>query len=212
MEPAPLECRRATVEDLEPLRNLWSGAGLPADELGKFLHEFQVVTDPSGRILYSVGLLPEGGEALLHSEALESPPPPEADACRALAWRRLGILSRNQGITRIWTREDSEYWDTCGFDAVAARDLPATLPSFVPREDGWRVHRQPEPAQTDLLVKRELALWKTQREQEAENFQRRVRTFRTVALGLFGLSMILLLALLFKVIQLKPDAFRQFFR
>ncbi len=212
MEPVPLECRRATVEDLESLRDLWSASGLPADDLVRFLNEFQVVTEPSGRLIYSIGLLAEEGQALLHSEALGCPPPDDPDACRALAWKRLGILSRNQGIRRIWTREDAAYWGTCGFDPLPARELPAELPSFVPREEGWLYFRQPEPAQADQLVKRELALWKTQREQENEEFQRKVRRFRAVALGLFGLSMVLLLALLFKVIQLKPDAFRQLFR
>ena len=212
MEPVPLECRRATLEDLDSLRDLWSASGLPADELAKFLNEFQVVTDPSGRIIYSIGLLTEDGQALLHSEAVGCPPPEEPDTCRALAWKRLGILSRNQGIRRIWTREDAVYWGTCGFDPLPVQELPAELPSFVPREVGWSVHRHHEPAQTELLVKRELALWQTRREQETEEFQRKVRKFRAVALVLFGLSMILLLAFLFTVLRLRPDAFRQFFR
>ena len=212
MEPVPLECRRATLEDLDSLRDLWSASGLPADELAKFLNEFQVVTDPSGRIIYSIGLLTEDGQALLHSEAVGCPPPEEPDTCRALAWKRLGILSRNQGIRRIWTREDAAYWGTCGFDPLPVQELPAELPSFVPREVGWSVHRHHEPAQTELLVKRELALWQTRREQETEEFQRKVRKFRAVALVLFGLSMILLLAFLFTVLRLRPDAFRQFFR
>ena len=50
MEPAPLESRRATIEDLGALEILWSQSGLPASELGRFLSEFHVVTDPDGQI------------------------------------------------------------------------------------------------------------------------------------------------------------------
>lgn len=208
METASLESRRAVVQDLGPLQDLWSAAGLPADELGGFLGEFHVVTDAEGRVLHSIGLLVEGDEALLHSEALAPESLHEPDACRSTAWRRLRIIAKNQGVRRIWTREDADYWATCGFQAVLARDLPDPLPTFVPKEDGWWVYRHPEPAQADLMVQREMALWKTQREQEAENFQRRLVTFRVVAFGLFALAMILLLAFLFYASRFKGNLFQ----
>ena len=212
MEPAPLESRRATLEDLESLQGLWAAAGLPADELARFLGEFQVVTDPQGRLVHSIGLLVEGDQALLHSEASAQSPSEDPDVGRAAAWRRLRIVARNQGISRIWTREDADYWRTCGFHPVTVAELPRELPPFLQREDGWWVYQHPEPAQADQLVKREMALWKTQREQESETFQRKVRTFKAVALGLFALAMILLLAFLFTVMRLRPDAFRSLFR
>jgi N-acetylglutamate synthase-like GNAT family acetyltransferase len=209
MEPAPLESRRATIEDLGALEILWSQSGLPAAELVKFLTEFHVVTDPDGQILHAIGLLVEGDQALLHSEALSVPQSIEPDACRAAVWRRLRILARNQGISRIWTQEDAEYWQVSGYQPISESQLPAELPSFVPREAGWWMHQSPDAAQADLMVQREFALWKTQREQESQSFQQRVKVFRAVALVLFALSLI---GFLFYAAKLPPDAFRLFFR
>ena len=209
MEPAPLESRRATIEDLGALEILWSQSALPATELGKFLTEFHVVTDSDGQILHAIGLLVEGDQALLHSEALSAPQSIEPDACRAAVWRRLRILARNQGISRIWTQEDAEYWQVSGYQPISESQLPAELPSFVPREAGWWMHQSPDATQADLMVQREFALWKTQREQESQSFQQRVKTFRAVALVLFALSLV---GFLFYAAKLPPDAFRLFFR
>ena len=74
------------------------------------------------------------------------------------------------------------------------------------------MHQSPDAAQADLMVQREFALWKTQREQESQSFQQRVKAFRAVALVLFALSLILLLGFLFYAAKLRPDAFRLFFR
>ena len=211
MKPQILESRRATADDLGALEFLWSQSGLPATELGKFLSEFHVVTDPDGQILHAIGLLVEGDQALLHSEALPVPQFVEPDACRAVLWKRLRILTRNQGISRIWTQEDAEYWRVSGYQSIPESQLPSDLPSFVQREAGWWMYQSPDAAQTDLLVQREFALWKTQREQESQSFQQRVKAFRVVAFGLFALSLILLLSFLFFATKI-PEVFRQLFR
>ncbi|MCE2826634.1 MAG: hypothetical protein LW626_06030, partial [Verrucomicrobium sp.] len=189
----PMESRRADVEDLGSLTDLWSSAGLPADELGGFVAEFHVVTDPDGRVLHAIGLLVEGDQALLHSEALASGSSHDPDSCRSTAWRRLRIIARNQGVRRIWTREDAAYWSTCGFHPVAASDLPEPLPSFATREDGWWLFRHPEPSQAAQMVQQQMALWQTQREQEADGFRSRLATFRAVAWGLVFVVAILTL-------------------
>jgi N-acetylglutamate synthase-like GNAT family acetyltransferase len=212
MDPVSLESRRATVEDLESLETLWREAGLPATELGKFLTEFQVVISPDGRILHCIGLLVEGDQALLHSEALPSHPTVEPDACRSALWRRLRILARNQGISRIWTREDAEFWAISGYESIPESGLPAELPSFVPREDGWRVYHSPDPTQADLLVKRELALWQTQRELEKDSFQQRVKAFRAIAVALVVVVVVLSAAFVIKLAQVRPDFLQRLFR
>jgi len=212
MEPPFLESRRATTDDLGALEILWSQANLPATELGKFLSEFHVVSDPEGQILHAIGLLVEGDQALLHSEALSALQFAEPDACRAAVWKRLRILTRNQGISRIWTREDAEYWRVSGYQSIPESQLPSDLPSFVQREGGWWMYQSPDAAQTDLLVQREFALWKTQREQESQSFQQRVKAFRVIAFGLFALSLILLLSFLFFATKVRPEVFRQLFR
>jgi N-acetylglutamate synthase-like GNAT family acetyltransferase len=209
MEPPTLESRRATADDLGALEFLWSQSGLPATELAEFLSEFHVVTDPDGQILHAIGLLVEGDQALLHSEALSAPQFVEPDACRAAVWKRLRILTRNQGISRIWTQEDAEYWRVSGYQLISESQLPRDLPSFVQREAGWWMHQSPDAAQTDLLVQREFALWKTQREQESQILKQRVKLLWVVAFGVFALALILIL---FFATKVRPEVFRQLFR
>jgi len=86
------------------------------------------------------------------------------------------------------------------------------LPSFVQREEGWWNYQSPDPIQSDLQVKREMALWQTQREQEKQNFQQRVKAFRAVAVGLVALVIILSIAFLLAVAKVRPDAFQRLFR
>jgi hypothetical protein len=133
----------------------------------------------------------------------------EPDACRAAVWKRLRILTRNQGISRIWTQEDAEYWRVSGYQLISESQLPRDLPSFVQREAGWWMHQSPDAAQTDLLVQREFALWKTQREQESQSFQQRVKLLWVVAFGVFALALILIL---FFATKVRPEVFRQLFR
>jgi hypothetical protein len=57
-----------------------------------------------------------------------------------------------------------------------------------------------------------MALWQTQREQEKQNFQQRVKAFRAVAVGLVALVIILSIAFLLAVAKVRPDAFQRLFR
>ena len=51
-----LRVRRATLDDLVTLREIWFSMRLPADELEKHLKEFQVVEDAEGNVLGAVGI------------------------------------------------------------------------------------------------------------------------------------------------------------
>jgi hypothetical protein len=136
----------------------------------------------------------------------------DPDACRAALWKRLRILSRNQGISRIWTREDAEYWRISGYQSVPESQFPQEVPSFVQREEGWWSYQSPDPIQSDLQVKREMALWQTQRELEKQNFQQRVKALRAVALGLIVVVIALSALFVVKLAQVRPDAFQRLFR
>jgi N-acetylglutamate synthase-like GNAT family acetyltransferase len=47
MKSANLRIRRATVDDLAALKDIWASMRLPPDELEKRLTEFQVVENPA---------------------------------------------------------------------------------------------------------------------------------------------------------------------
>ena len=74
MTDAPrLVTRRATVEDLPQLIDLWRLEQLPAASLEKRFTEFQIVCDDIGRVLAAVGIQISGAQAWLHSESIAQP-------------------------------------------------------------------------------------------------------------------------------------------
>ena len=134
MDPSPLNARRANEEDLTALEELWRQASLPWEQLGGFLQEFIVATDEEDHLVGAVGLLIEGDNALLHSEAIH--PGVDADPVRMALWRRMQIVARNQGVTSIWTQEDAPYWQASGFDPA-----PAGLTTAI--TEAWQRYRTP---------------------------------------------------------------------
>jgi hypothetical protein len=74
------------------------------------------------------------------------------------------------------------------------------------------MYHSPDPTQADLLVKRELALWQTQRELEKNSFQQRVKAFRAIALALVVVVVVLSAAFVIKLAQVRPDFLQRLFR
>jgi N-acetylglutamate synthase-like GNAT family acetyltransferase len=147
VNPQPLRIRRATTDDLESLKSLWSSMRLPADELEKHLTEFQVVEDADGKILGGIGIRFSKPHAWLHSEGFADFS--VADAARQLFWERIQILAANHGVFRVWTRERSPFWKSFGFQPPNAETL-ARLP------EEWK--SEPDGAWLTLQLKNEEAI------------------------------------------------------
>jgi N-acetylglutamate synthase-like GNAT family acetyltransferase len=199
VDPLGLTARRATVEDLPALQGLWQAADLPWEELDKFVTEFQLVEDSVGNLVGAVGLLVEGTEALLHTEALANSI--DADEARAFLWRRIQIVARNLGVHRVWTQEDDPFWTASGFAAPSSHDLAAVNASFLGVGSGWRFLLLVDPSKANAVVQEQMALWQAEREREAEEFQRKVKNFRAVAFLLFGIVLALALGVLWMVMK-----------
>lgn len=207
MESTPYSARRATPEDLPELEELWKNAGLPHEELGRFVTEFQVATTEAGQMAGAVGLLIEGGDALLHSEAIRSDA--DSDGVRAALWKRIQIVARNQGVQAIWTQEDAEYWRHSGFAAPPAERLAAAKASFLDPTAAWAMCLLANPARTAGVVEEQLAILKTSQQVEAEAFQRRIKLFRTVSYGLALLVVAACFIFLWVLARNNPDLFRR---
>jgi N-acetylglutamate synthase-like GNAT family acetyltransferase len=204
VEYTPFTARRATPEDLPALQDLWLRAELPAAELGQFIHEFQVVTDEAGTVVGAVGLLIEGDHALLHTEAID--PAVEADAVRATLWRRLQIVARNQGAKWLWTQEDAPYWPASGFSPAAAE---AGKASFLDPTANWLCFQLVDPGRVQDALQEQFAILEASRLHEAEQFQQRVKLFRTVAYLLAFVVIAGCFILLFTIASKNPDVLRR---
>jgi N-acetylglutamate synthase-like GNAT family acetyltransferase len=120
--------RRANVDDLPGLRLLWERARLQVLDVEKHLTEFQLAVTPDGDLLGAVALRIHGKQGHLHSEAFSHPE--QADNVRPWLWQRLQILTRNHGLTRLWTLEGSPFWHQAGFieaDPELLKKLPANF-------------------------------------------------------------------------------------
>lgn len=199
MDPTPISARRAAVEDLAALQALWLEAGMPWEQLGSFLNEFQVTTDDDGLITGAIGLLIEGDQALLHSEVVRAGT--DADLSRSALWRRIQIVARNQGVQRIWTQEDADYWKTSGFTPVPPPLADRAQVSFVKSADSWLACDLMDPERAKTMIQEQLALLEAERMQEAAAFQQRVRTFRAFAILLAFGVLAGCIALLYRIVQ-----------
>jgi N-acetylglutamate synthase-like GNAT family acetyltransferase len=124
MNPKELRIRRATVDDLETLKSIWTSVRLPAEELEGRLTEFQTV-EAGGEIVGALGFEIIGTSALIHSEGYLDYS--LADAARELFLRRAESLAANHGVFRLWTREQSPFWTHAGFLHANSQTL-ARLP------------------------------------------------------------------------------------
>ncbi len=180
--------RRATIDDLPSLQALWLEAEQPWEELEKFLGEFQVVADPDGSLLAAIGLLVEGTEGLLHTETIAQQAHEQADELRALLWRRLQIVARNQGVVRMWTAEESLYWAT-EFTPASPAAIQGCSASFLANDPmaTWRIRELVDLAKMNRIVDEQMAIWATKREGEREAARQRIAVWRSVAMVLLVL-------------------------
>ncbi len=127
MSSKSYQIRRATVEDLGPLKALWSSMSFSAADLKNRLTEFQVATDASGKFIGAIGFQINQRHGLIHSEAY--PDFALADAVRPLLWGRIQALAMNHGLARLWTRENAPFWSHIGLQPADASTWNAS-PQF----------------------------------------------------------------------------------
>lgn len=216
MEPSQWTARRATLEDLPALEALWQRCGLPWEQLEKFFTEFQVVTKEEeegeeSAIHAALGLLVEGAEGLVHTEAIP-PSDIDPDELRAVLWRRLQLVARNQGVQRLWTQEDAPYWVASGFSAPSPKTRAETHASFLDSDPGWKLFQLMDPDKASKLVQEQLAIWQASREQESGEFLRTISTVRNAAFIITGVIIAVLIGMATYIFLRRPDLMQQLLR
>lgn len=129
MSSSNYRVRRATLEDVTVLMELWKSMKYPAEELARRITEFQVAEGADGKVLGAVGLQMAQRQGRIHSEAFGDFS--VADHVRPLLWDRLNALAANHGLLRLWSQEQAPFWSHCGLvkaDPEALEKLP----------EGWR--------------------------------------------------------------------------
>jgi N-acetylglutamate synthase-like GNAT family acetyltransferase len=201
-------CRRATVDDLPALQALWQQAGLPWEDLDRFVTEFQVVElSEGGRLVGAIGLQVDGSEGLVHSEAIADGE--EADPIRAALWCRLQIVARNLGAVRLWTLEDAPYWRTV-FAPALPDQVVSMSASFRDPEAAWWTFQLVDPARAEQLAREQMALLSTSLETEKVELQDSVRKIRTLLFTIAGIVLGIMMIVLVYVLLHWPALRRHF--
>ena len=188
--------RRATLDDLGQLHELWRLSQFPAADLEKQFTDFLVVEDSEGRVAAAIAFRIIGHEALIHSESFADFA--MVDTLRPLLWERIERVAATNSLFRLWTRETAPFWrNYAGFGEPAA-DILGTIPEgFGPPGAGWFTMLLKEPTAAPEALEAQIQRFKQEEEAKREAIYARARMLRIVgtglALAIFVYGMILLL-------------------
>lgn len=178
------DVRRATLDDLPQLMNLWTMEKLPAEVLEKRFTEFQIVTDEQGEIVGAVGMQISDKQGKLHSELF-----PEyglADELRPLFWERFRMLALNHGLRRVWTQLTAPFWQTGDFHDASEEELALLPTQFTGQpEQPWMTVALREESATVDVVEKELAMFREIEHARTEKIFKQARILR-YTLGVIG--------------------------
>jgi N-acetylglutamate synthase-like GNAT family acetyltransferase len=202
MNPASCSVRRATIDDLEALKAIWRDMGFDVESLVKSLKDFQVVLSAEGRVLGTIGLRTAARQGWIYCEGFQDFE--HADRLRPLLWERMGVLSRNQCLERLWTREESLFWAQNGFHKAEAGELER-LPAEWNADTGpaWRVLQLREEGFSENLDKKVALIAALERKTTRSELEK-ARVMRMIAGVLAVLLCILAFAALVYVIRHRP--------
>lgn len=180
MSSSNYRVRRATVEDLGPLKNLWESLRIPALDLDKRLTEFQVVENAEGKVLGGVGLQIVGRHACLHSEAFADFG--HADELRQLLWTRVQSLIQNHGIARLWTREQAPFWKQMGLQPATAETMQRMPANWDKNASGW-LTLQLKSDEAVISIDKEFELFVQSEKMSSEQTMDQARKLKMFLLG-----------------------------
>lgn len=182
--------RRATTDDIADLLALWQSAQLPVNGLDKRFTEFQIVIDPTGKLLGAIGLQVEGAEGKIHSEAYADFG--MTDQLRPLLWERLEKVAANRGLFRLWTEEFAPFWKkVCGFILPAGEALARFPLQFGNSDSSWSVLQLKEDRAAPGALEAEFARFKAEEGARSRKMYEQARLFKGIALALSILLFVL---------------------
>jgi hypothetical protein len=179
VNPSTYRVRRATLDDITQLTDLWESMGYPVEDLARRVTEFQVGEDNQGRLLGAIGFQIAERQGLVHSEAFGDFA--HAEHLRPLLWGRLQSLATSHGLLRIWTREQAPFWSHCGLTnpgAEALEKLPAVWRGPTSR---WLTLKLKEDIDAVMSLDKEFALFMRSEKQRTQRTLRHAKALKAIA-------------------------------
>jgi N-acetylglutamate synthase-like GNAT family acetyltransferase len=181
--------RRATLEDIGALTELWKSMRFPAEDLSRRVTEFQVAESADGKLLGALGMQMSQKQGRIHSEGFTDFS--VAEQLRPLLWERIQSLATNHGLLRLWTKEDAPFWNRCGLvkaDEEALAKLPVVWRNEPPN---WLTLKLRDDIDTLVSVDKEFALFMESEKAQTNRAFQQAKILKMVAtliaLALLGL-------------------------
>lgn len=207
MKFLPQDVRRATLDDLPQLIELWRMEKLPAEVLEKRFTEFQVVADAQDKIVGAVGMQLTDKQGRLHSELF--PRYELADQLRPLLWERHKKVAQNHGVVRAWTQLTAPYWQTGDFHDASGEEM-ATLPAnFAGHPGPWTTVQLREQMAALDTIEKELAMFREIERAKTERIFKQAKVFKAVAVVVAFVVIAWAGWWLFKILQKQPGIFNR---
>ncbi|MGO8700943.1 MAG: hypothetical protein ACLQVY_24900 [Limisphaerales bacterium] len=177
------QIRRATVDDLPQLMDLWRAAQMPADELEKRFTEFQVAESSEGRVMAAIALQLSGHDGNIHSETFGDFA--LSDSLRPLFWERVQVLARNHLLFRVWTGESAPFWKKgAGFSSPNDELLGRLPPAFGPAHGGWLSLALRDESADPNLLDAQFAIFREAEQAKREKLLQRAELLKMAGTGI----------------------------
>ncbi len=189
MKSSEVIVRRATLDDVPALLELWKTMRFPGAELARKVTDFQVVVDARGGLIGTLAMEILGKQGRLHSESFVDFS--WADAYRPLLWDRFMTLAANQGVTRVWTREQAAFYRQNDLVRPEA-DLLKTLPKeWLDGTGEWFTLKLRDDLDTIAKADHEFAMFMAAEKERTGRALQRAKAMKIlatlIALALFAL-------------------------
>lgn len=187
------EIRRATLDDVPQLRQLWTDYQFSVHDLEKRFTEFKVAVSHQGELFGGLGMQIIGPHANLHSEAFCRPELEEE--LRPALWEQIQLVALSRGVHRFWTQETAPFWKHyVGFKEAEIADRALMPAKLGDPHAHWLTLVIREETQPSPIIDEQLAWLKAHRQENTHRWQLRakwVRTAVTVAAALLLVTMVI---------------------
>jgi hypothetical protein len=173
------QVRRATLEELPALGELWRAMHFETQDLERRLTEFQVAVSPDGQLLGAIAFEVSGRQGRMHSEAFVDFA--LADAVRHAFWQRVQLLSLNYGVVRVWTQETVPFWRQCGLDTPPPDKMGKLPTTWAALPGNWLTTQVRDEDAVEHALDKEFVKFREMEKAAGQSLIRPVKALNTLA-------------------------------
>jgi N-acetylglutamate synthase-like GNAT family acetyltransferase len=201
MSEADFQVRRATLDDLPRLRELWQLAGCAAAHYERRFTDFQVALTSDQQLAGCIGLQIAAHQGRIH--CLASNPAFSEEEIRIVLWQRVQALCRNHGLVRLWTQEQSLFWRSSGFQEATDESLQKFPSPFGVADGSWLTLQLMGESHPGLAMDQQFELFKMAQLELTEKAFRQARIVKGIAWLIFAAALIGILLLALRVFRIQ---------